>query len=268
MGSPPFLIRLAALLAATVCAAAASTAASATPEDDARATAVAFADALTRDDLDRVCSLFSPAALRRLGGMERCRTRETDTEDEEDYDVLETLLRAHTAARLSATKRNGQYVTKKFGVRKLARDIEQLDEELTVKIGRGPAAAKGQLDTTVVLDMRTTARRVVLYAESDDGSIFRVSGTRAGRPSYDEVGVGIPESTRPPDETQAPTLAVTIDSVTLDVSGTAYARGTYAYSFEDMSFKFGLLLVLVRVNGSYLVDDMYYSSTPIAEPDS
>jgi hypothetical protein len=267
VGSPPFL-RLAALVAAaTVCAAAAATAASATPEDDARATAVAFADALTRGDHDRVCSLFSPDALRRLGGMERCRAPETDTEDEVDYVVLETLSRAHVAARLSATKRNGHYVTKRFGAKKLARDMEQLDDELTVKIGRGAAAAKGQLDSTVVLDPRTSARRVVLYAESDDGSIFRLSATSTGRPSYDEVGVGIPESTRPPAEPPALSFAVTIDSVTLDVSGTAYARGTYALSVDDMSIKLGLLLVLVRVDGAYFVDDMYYSTTPIAEPE-
>jgi hypothetical protein len=124
VGSPPRLwLFVAALGGAAVLAVGATASANASPEDDARATAVAFVDALIRNDAERVCSLFSPDAVRRLGGPERCRASMTQTEDEEDYDAVETLLRAHTAARLSATKRKGRYVTKKFRPRALARDM-------------------------------------------------------------------------------------------------------------------------------------------------
>jgi hypothetical protein len=247
---------------ATVLAAAAGAApAYASPEDDARAAAVAFADALARGDAERVCSLFSPDAIRRLGGLERCRDSLTESEDsEEDFGALETLERGYTAARLSATKRRGRFVTKKFGPRALARDMEQLDPELSVKLGRGSATAKGQLVTTLVLDTRSTARRLVLYAESDDGSIFRLSGTIGGRPRYEEVGMGIPESSRPPTERPNQTFTAAIDSVTVDTAGTAFARGTYVLTEDELTFRFAILLVLVRVDGSYLVDDIFYST--------
>jgi hypothetical protein len=261
VGSPLRLCRFAAVLGtATVLAAAIAASADANPEADARATAIAFVDAVGRDDADRVCSLFSPDAIRRLGGTESCRASMSESEDEVDYEALESLVRGHTAARLSATKRRGQYVTKKFGARRLARDMEQLDPELTVKLARSAAAAKGQLVTTVVLDTRSTARRLVLYAESDDGSIFRLSVTSGGQPRLEEVAVGIPETSRPPSEAPKSTFSATIDSVTLDATGTAFARGTFVLSQGDETYKYGIMLVLIPLNGAYFVDDILYSS--------
>lgn len=261
MGSPLRLCRFALLLAtAAVLSAVSATSAVASPEDDARAAAVAFADAVTSGDLARMCALFSPDALARLGGMARCQEDDRESEDVDDYAAMETLSQAHVAARLSATKRNGRYVTKKFGARKLARDMEQLDGELTVKLGKGSAAAKGQLDTTVILDTRSTARRLVLYAESDDGSIFRLTATGTGRPQYEEVGFGIPESTRPQSEEQTLRARVTIDSVSVDGNGAAYARGTWVVSDEDDTYTISIVLLLVPVNGTYLVDDILYST--------
>lgn len=242
--------------------AAGATAASTGSEDEAGTTARAFVDALAHNDAERVCSLFSPDALRRLGGQQRCVRSMTDSEDEEDYAAMEVLQRGYTAALLSSTKRKGQFVTKKFGPRKLARDMEHLDPELTVRLGRSSAAAKGQLVTTVVLDTRSAARRLVLYAESDDGSIIRLSATAAGRPSYEEVGTGIPETSRPSaPESSTDTFNATIDSVTIDTADTAFARGTLLVSVEqDFTFRYGILIVLVRVNGSYYVDDIFYST--------
>jgi hypothetical protein len=257
---PPLsLLRCSAVLGIVALLAAAPAAAG--PEDDARAAALAFLDASARGDAERVCSLFSPAALSRLGGFDRCRdSMEESDESEDDYRALETLDRAHTAAKLSATKRRGQFVTKKFGPRALARDMEQLDPELSVKLGKGSAAAKDELATTVVLDTRSTARRVVLYAESDDGTIFRLSATRGGRPTYEEVGVGVPETSRPPSEAPTGTSTTTIDSVTIDNAGTAFVRGSFVVAHEEFTFKFGILFVLVRVNGAYLIDDIFYST--------
>ena len=268
MGSPRRFLLLTAVLgaAALLGVGAAEASPNGSAEEDARATAVAFVDALVRGDADRVCSLFSPDALRRLGGPQRCRSSMTETEDEEDYGALETLLRAHTAARLSASKRNGRFVTKKFGPRKLARDMEQLDPELTVKLGRSSAAARGQLVTTVILDTRSTARRLVLYAESDDGSIYRLSATGSGQPRYEEVGVGVPETLPSPAEPPTRSISGTIGSVTVDTTGTAFARGSFVITEGDETYNFGILLVLVRIDGSYFVDDIFYSTLTTAQP--
>jgi hypothetical protein len=260
VGSPPRLCLFAA--AAILAAGASATTADASPEGDARATAVAFVDAIGRGDAERVCSLFSPDAVARLGGAERCRSSmgESEDENEVDYDALENLLRAHTSARLSATKRRGLYVTRKFGPRKLARDMEQLDPELTVKLGRSAAAAKGQLVTTVVLDTRSTGRRLVLYAESDDGSIFRLSAASTGQPQFEEVGLGIAETSPRPTEPPKRTFNATIDTVTLDTMGTAFARGTFVVTEDDETYRYGILLELVPLNGAYFVDDLFYST--------
>lgn len=258
------------LLAVTVIAgalalggASAATASSAGSEDEARATANAFVDALANGDAARVCSLFSPDALVKLGGQTGCLRSMSadDDEDVRDYEAMDVLVRGYTAARLSATKRKGRFVTKKFGARKLAHDMEQLDSDLTVKLGRSYAAAKGQLVTTVVLDTRSTARQVVLYVESDGGSILRLTATFTGRPSFDEVGTGIPETSPPSDQPPTRAFKATIDSVTVDSAGTAFARGTLVVTEEeDATFRYGILLVLVRVNGSYYVDDILYST--------
>jgi hypothetical protein len=260
-----FVLLIATLVTASCLGA---TATAATPEEDARATADAFVDALLHGNAERLCSLLSPAALERLGGPEQCRSSFTDTEadDDEDYDAVDTLMRAYTAARLSATKRKGRFVTPKFGPRKLARDMEQLDSELTVKLGHSSAAAKGQLATTVILDTRSTARRVVLYAESDSGSIYRLSGTTGGRPSYDEVGVGIPEASPSSEGPPERTVSAAISSVTVDTTGTAFARGTYTLTLEDHTFRLDILVVLVRVDGSYFVDDIFFSTLTGQEP--
>jgi hypothetical protein len=244
-------------------AASASTAASSSSEDDARATARAFVDALAHNDAQRVCSLFSPDALSRLGGRDNClKSMTNDDEDEADYAAMDVLQRGYTVARLSATKRKGQFVTKRFGPRKLAHDMEQLGPDLTVKLGRSYNSAKGQLATTIILDTRSTARQLVLYVESDDGSIIRLMATATGRPSYEEVGTGIPETSQPSNTPPSGTFNATIDSVTIDSAGTAFARGTLLVSFPDVdaTFRYGILIALVQVNGSYYVDDLFYST--------
>ena len=268
MGSPLRLCLFFALVGSTAVLAASASAAAASPEADARATAVAFADALGRGDSERVCSLFSPDAVTRLGGPERCRASMGESEDEVDYDALESLLRAHTAARLSATKRKGLYVTKRFGPRKLAHDMEQLDPELTVKLGRSFAAAKGQLVTTVVLDTRSTGRRLVLYAESDDGSIYRLSAASDRQPDFEEVGFGVPETSPKPSAPPKRSFTATIDTVTFDSAGTAFARGSFVLTEDDETYRYAILLELVPVNGAYFVNDIFYSSLRSGEEES
>lgn len=262
MGSSPSLrIKLIAVVLAVIftvaAGAGAASAANTGTAEEARSTAAAFLDALGRSDADALCALFTPEAVGHLGGPERCKAAFSESEDEQDFGALETLLRAYTAAHNSAAKRKGRYVTKHFTRRDLARDMERRDPELTVKLGRGPTAAAGQLATTVILDRRSTARRIVLYAESDDGTIFRMTASARGRPSWDEVAVGIPEA--PQAEPPAPQFSATVDSVTLDASGTAYARGTFVINFRGETYTYAVILVLVPGGDGYLVDDFFIS---------
>ena len=268
VGSPPlrhFLAVSSVVGAIALASVSAATAAATSSADDAKTAATAFVQALGQRDAQRFCSLLSPDALQRTGGQAECLSSLSggDEEDDADYATIEVLDRGYTAAKLSSTKRKGQFVTKKFGPKKLARDMEQLDSELNVKLGKSWTAAKGQLATTVILDTRSTARRLVLYAESDDGSIIRLSATPTGRPGYDEVGTGIAETSPPSGGDSAPTFTATIDSVIFDAAGAAYARGTLAISDpeeEGFTFHYGILVVLVQVNGSWYVDDFFYST--------
>lgn len=240
---------------AVLAGAAAVPAALADPADDARATATRFADAFSRGDSKTACGLLTPAALERLGGRDVCELvfSLSASFTAQDAAVMRLLRRAHEAAHKSSEKRAGQYVSKKFNLRALARDMERIDGTLTVKLGGGPRAAAGQLDTTVVIDTRSTARRLVLYAESDDGSIWRLSAPSWGEPDLEEIAQGIPEA--PPE----PAFAMSIDSVTLLSDGRALARGTLKISDDRDEGVFPMALVLVPSAGGFLVDDLLIS---------
>lgn len=234
--------------------------ASADQADDARAAATQFLDALARGDAPTACSLFTPATLERIGGGERCREMFSDRESVDEA-AFETLLRAHRAARRSADRRKAGYVTKKFRAAALARAMERIDPELTVKLARRPTAAAGQLVTTAILDTRTTARRIVLYAESDDGSILRLTASRRGRPRISEVAQGTPEAG--PPAPREPAFRFTIDTVTL-AGTTAYVRATLRPTeVEESPPAIPLLLELVPgPSGAYLVQEMFIAAFP------
>jgi hypothetical protein len=256
MGSPPRRI-LAVAFAALAAAGLGAVSARAAAPDDARATAAAFLDAVIKDDAERACALLTPEAIARIGGPDRCLRTFGESESAQDFEAVETLARALAAARKSAAKHHGHYLTKHFTKQALARDIERRDPQLTVKLGRGPDAAAGQLVTTAVLDTRSTARRVVLYAESDDGSILRLSAAVAGDPSLEEVGFGIPETTQKP---AGPTVTATVDDVTTVPDGSMLVHATFTVTDEDETESYPILLVVVQRGGRYLVDDVFYSA--------
>jgi hypothetical protein len=224
--------------------------------EQARATALDFLTALGNSDSKHLCALFTPAAVARIGGVDRCESAFAADEEEADFEALDTLSHAFVAARQSAAKRHGQYVTKTFTRKQLARDIERRAPQLTVKLGNGPRAAAGQLVTTVVLDTRSTGRRLVLYAESDDGSILRLSAPRKGDPSLDEVAFGIPED--PQAEPEKPDFHTSVDSILFDGT-TALARSTFVVTYRGETHTYAVLLVLVPTANGYLVDDFLYS---------
>jgi len=130
--------------------------------------------------------------------------------------------------------------------------MERIDSDLTVKVGKGPLAAKGQLATTVVLDRRTTARRVVIYVEGDSGAIYRATGTAFDDPTVRKVADGIPESPQPPPT--PPTY--TIDSVAVASDGKAVVSFTVTDPTSSPPASAPFYLLLVPSDRGYLVDDI------------
>jgi len=219
---------------------------------DARAVADSFMKALIAGDSKTACSLLSPRALAAFGGPD-CANRFLTSDDpsDADLDALDSLLSAYRAARESSARRHGDFVRKRFTAKQLARDMERIDPDLTVKVGKGPLAAKGQLATTVVLDRRTSARRVVLYVEGDSGAIYRATGTAFEDPTLRKVANGTPESPKPPPA--PPTY--TIDSVVFTADGKAVVTITVTDpTARPSSAPFYLLLV--PSDRGYLVDDI------------
>lgn len=125
-------------------------------------------------------------------------------------------------------------------------------------MGNGPQAARGQLPTTVVVDRRSTSRRLVLYAESDDGSIFRISGVMLGNTDVREVAQGIPEGERPPSFR----LWYELGRTTAHVDGTTWVEATWVIESSDGVERYPVLLVVAAAtDGRHLVADVYYSGT-------
>ena len=227
---------------------------------DARAAGDRFVTALVSGDAVGICNTLTPRAVTALGGPQECPSHFTDDSDTGDYAALETLLKAYRAARQSSAARRGDFVRKHFTVRQLARDMERIDSDLTVKVGKGPKAAAGQLSTTAVLDTRTSARRVVIYAESDGGSIFRATGTAFSDPSLRKVAQGIPEAPKPPPAPTPPppTLTWSVDALSFLPDRTAYAVVTLKDPTQQPPTE-SLVLVLKPGTSGYLVDDVLIS---------
>jgi hypothetical protein len=247
-------LRLAVALLAVLALGAFAGTARADNAADARAVADRFMTALLANDGAAVCSLFSPRALAVFGGNDCVRLfSEVDSSDR-DYEALETLRKAYGAARKSSARRRGDFVRKHFTIKQLARDMERIDSDLTVKVGKGPLAANKQLPTTAVLDARTTARRVVIYVEGDSGTIYRASGTAFSDPAVGKVAQGTPEG----PATSPPTPKFTIDSVTLSADAKAYVTATILDPETSRPAGTFVLLLVPSAQG-YLVDDILIS---------
>jgi hypothetical protein len=245
-------LRLATALLAVLAVAGFAGTARADNASDARAVADSFMKALLAGDSKTACSLLSPRAQAVLGGP-NCESQlsSNGSSTEADLDALDTLNDAYKAARQSSARRHGDFVRKGFTLKQLARAMERIDHAITVKVGKGPLAAKGQLATTVVLDRRTTARRVVLYVEGDSGAIYRATGTAFDDPTLRKVADGTPESPKPPPV--PPTY--TIDSVVFTPDGKAVVTTTVTDPTANPPTA-PFYLLLVPSDRGYLVDDI------------
>jgi hypothetical protein len=244
-------LRLATGVAAMLAVAGLAGTARADNASDARAVADRFMTALIAGDTKSMCGLLSPRAVAAFGGP-GCPNLTSDDSTGADIDALDTLTSAYKAARRSSAKRHGDFVRKGFTVKQLARDMERIDGDLTVKVGKGPLAAKGQLATTVVLDSRTSARRVVIYVEGDSGAIYRASGTAFDDPTVQKVAEGTAEAPKPPPA--PPTY--TIDSVAIAPDGKAFVSITVTDPSSSPPASSPFYLLLVPSARGYLVDDI------------
>jgi hypothetical protein len=247
-------LRLATALLAVLALAGFAGTARADNASDAKAVADSFMKALLTGDSKTACSLLSPHALAVFGGPD-CPNELGGSGDSTsaDLDALDNLSGAFKAARRSSGRRHGDFVRKGFTVKQLARDIQRIDHGIKVKVGKGPLAAKGQPSTTVVVDSRTTARRVLLYVEGDSGAIYRAAGTAFDDPAIGKVANGIPAT---PKGGPPPPPTYTIDSVAVASDGKAVAIITVTDSTSSPPASVPFYLLLVPSPRGYLVDDI------------
>jgi hypothetical protein len=252
-------LRLATALLAVLAVAGAAGTAAADNASDAGAVASRFMAALLANDSKTACSLLSPHAQAAFGGPDCPNELGAGNSTEDDFDALDTLQSAFRAARHSSAGRHGDFVRKGFTVKQLARDMQRIDHGLTVKVGKGPLAAKGQLATTAVLDRRTTARRVVIYVEGDSGAIYRATGTAFDDPTVRKVAEGTPEAPKPPP----PPPTVTVASVAVASDGRAFVTVDITDSTSSPPVSVPFYLVLVPSDRGYLVDDILLPLTSL-----
>jgi len=214
--------RLALTAAATAaCALALATAATAAPADDARAVADAFGVALAKQDAAAACALLTEELSAKLSGDSTCvDALTTDPQEDaagQDDQERAYLVTAYLAARgATAADPKGEFP---LPARRLAREMHAQIPELTILLGTGPAAARNRGARTIVLDTRkTTKRHIVLYAESDSGTIFALSANRTGSPHVVPAGKGVPAPTP-----QAPVVTSAVETVDLAGTDLAYA---------------------------------------------
>lgn len=134
----------------------------------------------------------------RLGKRATCREALTairiadDARSDKDaHTALRETLQATQVlidARAKASRTRRLWLAPHLSVRALVADMRAHDIE--VRLGRGPASARGTATRLVLVDgTRTTATKLVLYTESTSGTIWRLTSspyqlgtpTRAGR---------------------------------------------------------------------------------------
>ena len=245
MGSIRIVAAVAAI--ALVVPAAAAAAGAATPEE-ARPVAEQFVRALVTSDGAAACLLVSARMQQRLGAD--CASDLSDSSDDgsADVDARGSLIEAYVAALGSVTSR-GTFPTP---AKALKAELETAVDEVTFVIGSGPGVVRNRKHTVVGIDrVRSNATRVVLYAESDSGTIFRLNGKLRGSPAIAKAANGVPAPAPPLPEFQFASVAFG-DAVTAFVLVTVSAEG----ASQD------ILLRLAFEGEAWRVDEIYL---PISE---
>jgi hypothetical protein len=261
------------LLGSLVVGACAAQAALAAPIDDARAVADTFMSAAVKSDAQTACALLSDRLLAKIGGLDRCKRALTEQSDVTtttfepiglgDDMAYSVLLTTFNDARAMAVG-GGGYVNRNTSLTMLVGRLRTLEPDFTFSVGSSAAAARDTPPTHVVIDRRTTAKQLMLYAESDSGTIFRLSATGTKHAHIAKVAVGVPKQPapptvqppRPPPPTYAISGANGLDdgSVLVDV----------ALQYENTTI--GLVLQMRLQDAAWKVDDVLVSVEGSAVP--
>ena len=233
---------VAALLSLALLAPATATAAGAASPEDARPVAEQFVKALVSGDGATACSLVSTRLKLTLGPdcVDALSSDESDADDE----ARGSLTEAYVVA-LGFKNAQGRFLTP---AKSLKAVMEDTVDELTFVIGTGPGVVRNRKHTVIGIDrVRSTGTRVVFYAESDSGTIFRLTGgVRGGAPAIAAAAKGVPEPVPPPPELQLVSRALA-DGVNAFVVVTLTSAGTS----EDV------LLRMVLEGESWRVDEIF-----------
>lgn len=255
-------------------------AALAAPPDDVRAAADRFLTALAAKDANAACGMLTARTLEHVGGLPKCAEIFTGVDEDSVEDETESSAEAARGLRTMQDRfeeyvltavfydaralglARGGYVTKDVPLTKLVSELRTLQPQLRFSTGTRPTAARAKSRFHVVVDRRTRDRMLVLYAESDSGTILRLTAHGFRTAKVAKAGHGVPAklpkspSSPPkpaePKEPEEP-ITFTIGSVTLLDEASAYAAVDVRYEGETYSY----LLSLKVEGGTWKVDDLF-----------
>jgi hypothetical protein len=228
--------------------------------------ALDFVSASQSLDYDLFCSTLSRRILAEVSAGEDCATalREGDAQEREralDEPAVRDIQDVWQASFWVAFEDGGShacFVRKGYPAVKLARVVEQvirkeLGRRVDVRLGRGPAAAKGTPAGVVILDPRlATCSRLTLYVETATGKILRLRGNSLEeKVRIDQVAIGVPEPVKKEKPPEIEAYAVAHVAYGPEV---AYVR-LYAIAHPENV----VTLRLVLEDGLYKVDDLLRS---------
>jgi hypothetical protein len=219
-------------------------------KEDASAAAGKFLDALIANDYLGYCNALAPSFRTTLFNTQDCPTAASalaaDAAQTAKDDATKPLTDERGAANLLASVHGGTYVSKKYTLKKLARDLHAVTDYVVV-IGHDPQAAYDTSDQTVVLSTETKATRLVLYHEAADGTIYRLVGTRK-KATITVAGQGV--------ATPPPTVTYQVVEVGVADTGRAYVNAVVSTNDGTSVQQQTEVFLVEPVAGTYLVSDL------------
>jgi len=143
-----------------------------------------------------------------------------------------------------------------------------LEPGLRFSLGSGPQAARNLEFTQVVVGSRTKARTLLLYAESDSGTIWGLTAHGFTQTTFRKAGRGVPArapKTPPPapsTTTETEQVSYAIVGVTLNDPITATVQVTVSYEKQVVPFQ----LTMKLEDGQWKVDDLISVFSLIDQP--
>lgn len=245
------------LVVLALLAPAAATSASAVTPEDARPVAEQFVRAFITEDAPTVCSLLSARLAARFASVEACvqtlfPPARAAANEFYDREALSRLELGFEAARLAALDSpTGRFPTP---AKKLSLAVRSLLPLTRVVVGAGATVVRDTDTRTLGIDRtRSTATRVVFYAESDSGVIFRLAGTLRGTSKVAAVAQGVPAEVEGPGVEPLPPFALASRALP---DGPEAALVVVTLSVEGQT-AIELPVRLVVEAGGWKVDGMY-----------